>query len=67
MQASVKQRYDFNYWFEELVKSGSALSPEKFTDDYVKKLRKAWTGQPITNLHMKVEERRKQCIQSHEK
>lgn len=60
MEQPVKQKFDFDYWIEQLVIAGSKVNPEKFTEDYKRKLKNAWRGQPLSNLSLKVVERRNQ-------
>jgi len=58
-----KQRYDFAYWFNELVAAGKKIEPDKYTTSYIDKMRKAWQGQPITKLHLLTVKRKEEANQ----
>jgi hypothetical protein len=59
---TTKQHYDFHYWIDELIKAGKQKDPDKYTEGYIEKLKRAWRGQPITDLHIKVVNRRKEIL-----
>ena len=53
-----KQRFGFQYWFNQLIEIGKLIEPTKYTPDYVNFMRGKWVGVGISKLHQKVLQRK---------
>lgn len=58
-----KITYGFDYWLSELQLAGQTINPGKYTPEYNAKLEKAWRKEPLTNLVIRVTNRRKQAAE----
>lgn len=54
--------FDHTYWLAKLIHFGSGIQPEKYSDQYIQYLAKAWAGQPLTKLHHMVMQREKEFL-----
>jgi len=58
----VKKQYNQDYWIAQLIETGQQLEPEKYTDEHIASIQKAWRAVPLSALHSRVLKRQRELL-----